>query len=63
MKMHIKDLRFDTFKAGVGDRACSVRVTHLPTGFSATCDEYASELKNRKKAMKMLSEVLKGVKK
>jgi protein subunit release factor A len=32
----------------------SVTVTHLPTGLSATCDEFRSTFRNKEKAMSML---------
>lgn len=54
--MKKEDLKIESLRDGID--CTGVRVTHKPTGWVVTCDDYRSEMRNKAQAIEILREKL-----
>ena len=63
----LKECNIDTYRAGgkggqhVNKTESAVRITHLPTGTMATCQDERSQLRNKRKCMLQLRNKLEAL--
>jgi protein subunit release factor A len=64
MLLKEEDLKYDWYRQSprvVSGHSNCVRITHLPTGLVASCDEYRSLFKNKLEALKRLQALVCGI--